>query len=125
MPDRELPTNPRKRLGMEPQPYKNCAICQYALNTSTAPTYTRERKYWQSYAGLFAASRHGRALKGSKHSCGSAVPTDDKNPRRITANIYAREYNKYLFSPSIIAAREPDNPLDNASIVGDCGASPQ
>ena len=37
MPARELPVNPRKRLGMEPQPYKNCAICQYALNISTAP----------------------------------------------------------------------------------------
>jgi len=41
---------------------------------------------WNSkyFAGLFAASRRGRALKGSKHSCGSSTPPDDKNPHRHT-----------------------------------------
>jgi hypothetical protein len=29
---------------------------------------------------LFAVMRHGKALKGTKHSCGFAAPPDDKNP---------------------------------------------
>ena len=76
---------------------------------------TREPSLRVDYAGLFAASRHGRALKGSKHSCGSSAPTDDKNPRRITANIYAREYNLYLFSPTVIVFPQSGSPRRFAS----------
>ena len=43
-------------------------------------------------AGLFAAMRSGKTLKGSKHSCGFSTPPDDKNPRRPTLISVRMEY---------------------------------